>query len=187
MHSVKLSHVVTSMKHWSVLKGHTFFYPVIRNFIWIRLFRIISIPSKTVFSSVKPHDFDGMLGTGLPVSMYTTKTPLDKCRFNIAQLKELLTFSVKDRYQLNYFICINDFNAQTITSLKLNLFYFLLYCCQNLERKITCLGFFFCYQTDSEVPNTSITRPVSWHLHITITYNLPHLRLWYIDVVTVIT
>jgi hypothetical protein len=142
MHSVKLSHVVASMKHWPVWKGHTFFYPVIRNFIWIRLFRIISIPSKTVFSSVKPCDFDGMLGTGLPVSMYTTKTPLDKCRFNVAQLKELLTFSVKDRYQLNYFICINDFNAQTITSLKLNLFYFLIYCCQNLERKITCLGFF---------------------------------------------
>jgi hypothetical protein len=25
------------------------------------------------------------------------------------QLKEILTFSVKDRYQLNYFICIKDF------------------------------------------------------------------------------
>jgi len=24
-----------------------------------------------------------------------------------------------------------------------------------------------------------------WRLHITITYNLPHLRLWYADVVTV--
>jgi hypothetical protein len=23
-----------------------------------------------------------MLGTGLPVSMYTTKTPIDKCHFN---------------------------------------------------------------------------------------------------------
>jgi hypothetical protein len=28
------------------------------------------------------------------------------------------TFSVKDRYQLNYFICIKDFNAETNTSLK---------------------------------------------------------------------
>jgi hypothetical protein len=35
------------------------------------------------------------------------------------QLKQILTFSVKDRYQLNYFICIKDFNAETITSLKL--------------------------------------------------------------------
>jgi len=53
-----------------------------------------------------------MSGTGLPVSMYTTKTPIDMWRFNVPQLKEFLTFfSVNDRYQLNYFICIKDFNA----------------------------------------------------------------------------
>ena len=51
------------------------------------------------FSSVKPCDFDGMLGTGLPVSMYTLKTQIDKCRFNVIQLKYFFTFSVKDRYQ----------------------------------------------------------------------------------------
>jgi len=54
-----------------------------------------------------------MLGTGLPVSIYITKTPINKCRFNVTQLKEFFTFSVKDRYQLNYFICIKGFNAQT--------------------------------------------------------------------------
>jgi hypothetical protein len=43
-----------------------------------------------------------MLGSGLPVSMYTTKTPIDKWRFNVIQLKDFFTFSVKDRYQLNY-------------------------------------------------------------------------------------
>jgi hypothetical protein len=42
------------------------------------------------------------------------------------QLKKILTFSVKDRYQLNYFICIKDFNAETITSSKLNLFSFII-------------------------------------------------------------
>ena len=94
------------------------------------------------FSSAKPRDFDGMLGFGLPVSMYTTKTPIDKCRFNVTQLKYFFTFSVKYRYQLNYFICIKDFNAQTITSLKLNLFYFYIYCCQHHERKTTCLDIF---------------------------------------------
>jgi hypothetical protein len=57
-----------------------------------------------------------MLGSGLPVSMYTTKTPIDKWRFNVIQLKDFFTFSVKDRYQLNYFISIKNFNAQTITS-----------------------------------------------------------------------
>jgi hypothetical protein len=63
-----------------------------------------------------------MLGTGLLVSIYTTKNPIDKCRFNVAHLKEIFTFSVKDIYQLHYFICIKDFNAQTITSLTLNVF-----------------------------------------------------------------
>ena len=39
-----------------------------------------------LISSARPHDFDGMLGTGLPVSMYTTKTPIDMRRFNVLQL-----------------------------------------------------------------------------------------------------
>ena len=64
-----------------------------------------------LFLSARPCDFDGMLGTGLLVSIYTTKTPIDMWRFNIPQLREFLTFSVKDRYHLNYFICIKEFNA----------------------------------------------------------------------------
>jgi hypothetical protein len=83
------------------------------------------------------------------------------------QLKKILTFSVKDRYQLNYFICINDFNAETHTSLKLNLF-----------------SFFIClYVYISDIRQiVGYRRPVfiqrfPWRLHITITYNLPHLRL----------
>ena len=59
--------------------------------------------------------------------------------FNVPQLEEFSTFPVKHRYQLNYFICIQDFNAQTITSWKLNLFSFFIYCCDctymNHERK----------------------------------------------------
>ena len=72
-----------------------------------------------LFLSVRSRDFDGLIGIELPVSMYTTKTPIDT--FD-PQLKKILTFSVKDRYQLNYFICIKDFNSETNTSLKLNLF-----------------------------------------------------------------
>ena len=56
--------------------------------------------------------------------------------------QEFFTFSVKDRYQLNYFICIKNFNAQIITSLKSNLLYFFIYCCQHHERKTTCLDIF---------------------------------------------
>ena len=63
-------------------------------------------------------------------------------RYNIPQLKEFLAFSVKDIYQLNYFICIKDFNAQAITSLKLNLFSSFIYCCQHRERKTFFLVIF---------------------------------------------
>ena len=110
-----------------------------------------------LFSSAKPRDCDGMLGTGLPVSMYTTKTSIDKCRFNVTQLN--FFFSVKDRYQLNYFICIKDFNAQTITSLKLNLLYIFIYCFSIMKGKRHVL-IYFCYQTDSEVANASIYSPI---------------------------
>ena len=70
--------------------------------------------------------------------MYTTETPID----NFTQHKYFSTFSVKDRYQLNYFICIKDFNAQKIASLKLNLFYIFIYYCRHHERKTTCLDIF---------------------------------------------
>ena len=45
-----------------------------------------------VFSSAKPRDFDGLQGTGLLVSMYTTKTPIDKWHFNVTQLNFFLHF-----------------------------------------------------------------------------------------------
>ena len=54
----------------------------------IRLFRIISIPSKVfLFSSAIPLYFYGMLSTGLPVSMYTMKNPVDMQRFNFFNMK----------------------------------------------------------------------------------------------------
>ena len=58
------------------------------------------------------------------------------------QLKKILTFSVKDKYQLNYFICIKDLNTETITSLKLDLFSFFICFCQHYETKTICLYVF---------------------------------------------
>jgi hypothetical protein len=56
----------------------------------------------------------------LPVSMYTTKTPIDKCRFNVTQLNYFFPFSVKDRYQLNYFYqrlqCTDHVNSDHVPS-----------------------------------------------------------------------
>jgi hypothetical protein len=95
------------------------------------------------------------------------------------QLKQILTFSVKDRYQLNYFICIKDFNAETITSLKLKkLFSFIICGCQHHERKTICL---YVYTSDTRqivgYRTPVFIQPFPWRLHITITYNLLHLRL----------
>ena len=142
-----------------------------------------------LFSSARPRDFDGILGTGLPVSMYTTKTPIDMRHFNFPQLKEFLAFSVKDRYQLNYFIYIKDFNAETITSLKLNLFsFFRLYLLLlSASWKESGLSWYISVLRQRVRCWTPVfSQPFSWRLHITIAYNLPHLQLWYIDVVTVI-
>ena len=50
------------------------------------------------------------------VNIHNKKTPIDMWHFNVPQLEEFLTFPVKDRYQLNYFMGIQDFNAQTIPS-----------------------------------------------------------------------
>ena len=36
-----------------------------------------------LFSSARLRDFDGLIGIELPVSMYTTKTSIDMCRFNV--------------------------------------------------------------------------------------------------------
>ena len=134
-----------------------------------------------LFSSAKPHDFDGMLGTGLSVSMYTMKTPIDKCRFNVTQLKEFFTFSVKDRYQLNYFICIKD---NYFFKIKFVLFLYLLL---SASWKENDLSWYISVNRQTVRYQTPVfTQPFSCRLHITITYNLPHLRLWYVDVVTVI-
>ena len=79
-----------------------------------------------LFSSAKPCDFDGLLGTGLLVSMYTTPTPTDKWCFNVTQLKEFFLFSVKDRYHF---------------------FLYLLHAVSIMKGKRPVL-IYFCYQTD---------------------------------------
>ena len=141
------------------------------NIYQLRLFRIISIRQNLLFSSSRSHDFDGMLDTGLPVSMYTKKLQSICAVLTLhPQLKQILTFSVKDRYQLNYFMCIKDFNAEIITSLKLNLFSVFICSCQHHQRKAICL-----YVYISDIRQIMGCRtPVfiqrfPWRLHITIT------------------
>ena len=72
-------------------------------------FESFAFAKRLLYSSARPRDFDGMLGTGLSVSMYTTESQIDMQRVNVPQLKEFLAFSVKDRYQLKK-NCIKGFN-----------------------------------------------------------------------------
>ena len=99
---------------------------------------------KKLFSSARSRDFDGMLGTGLPVSMYTTKTPINMCRFNVrsSTLKNLSIFckrqiSIKLFYLYQRLQC-RDKYFFTIKYL----FSFFICCCQHHERKTICLYIF---------------------------------------------
>ena len=86
----------------------------------IRLFRIISIPSKFCYFPSPDHVIL-MECSALNFRCQYTQQKLQSICAVLTfdpQHKKILTFSVKDRYQLNYFIYIEDFNAETITSLK---------------------------------------------------------------------
>ena len=155
-------------------------------YITYACFESFPFRQKLLFSSAKPRDFDGMLDTRLPVSMYTTKLQSISGVWTLPNLKIFLNFSVKDIYQLNYLICIKDFNAQTITFFKIK-FVLFLYLLLSASWKENDLSWYISVIGQTVGYRTPVfTQPFSWRLNITITYNLPHLQLWYVDVVTVI-
>jgi hypothetical protein len=129
--------------------------------LWIRLFRIISIPSKLCYLRPPDHVIS-MKCTALDFRCQCTQQKLQSIcgvlTFD-SQLENILTFSVKDRYQLDYCIYIKDFNAETITSLKLNLFSFFICGCQHHESKTICL-----YVYISDIRRPVFTQPFSWRL-----------------------
>jgi hypothetical protein len=64
------------------------------------------------------------------------------------------------------------------------------FCCVRRHRKFSAVHSIYVYISDIR-QTVRYRTPVfiqafPWHLHITITYNLLHLRLWYADVVTVL-
>ena len=146
--------------------------------IW--LFRIITIPSK--FCYFRPPDL--VISIELLALNFRCQCTQQKLQSICAvlmfdrQLKKILAFSVKDRYQLNQFIYIKDFNAETITALKLNLFSFFICGCQYHQRKMISLYVYISDIRQIVGYRTPIfIQRFPQRLHITITYNLPHLRL----------
>ena len=110
----------------------------------IRFFRINSIPSKKLYFRPPDHVISMECST-LNFRCQCTQQKLQSMCVVLTfdpQHSKILAFSVKDRYQLNYFICIKDFNSETITSLKLNLFSFFICCCQHREHQYLLSRFF---------------------------------------------
>ena len=76
-----------------------------------RVLRIISIPSKLCYFRPPDHVISMeclALGFRCQCTQHKLQSIFAVLTFD-PQLKKILTFSVKDRYQLNYFIFIKDF------------------------------------------------------------------------------
>ena len=131
--------------------------------VWFKCNTVVSNHFHSVkillFSSARSRDFDGLIGIELPVSMYTTKTPIDLCRFSVrsSTLKNLNIFCKR---QDNYFICIKDFNADNYF-FKIKCVFFLYLRLSASKESALPLCIYFWYQTDSGVPNTNIYTVVS--------------------------
>ena len=155
-----------------------FFFTVFTEYL-IRLFRILSNPLK--FGYFRSPDHVILIAIqALDFRCQCTQQKLQSICAGLTfdpQLKKILVFSVKDRYQLNYFICIKDMNTETNTSLKLNLFSFFICCCQHHETKMILPLYISDIRHIQGYRKSVFILPFPWCLHITITYNLTHLRL----------
>ena len=155
--------------------------------IW--LFQIISIPSKFFYFRLPDHvismeckalDFRCQCTQQIHVLQST-------CAVLTFDPQKNLNIFCKRQISIKLFYLYQRHQCRDNYFFKINLFSFFICGCQHHERKTICLyvyisdiGQIVGYQTPV------LIQPFPWRLHIIITYNLPHLRLWYADVVTVI-
>ena len=111
-----------------------------------------------LFSSARSRDFDGLISIELPVSMYTTKTPIDLCRFNVRSSNIFCKrqISIKLFYLYQRLQCRDNY----FFKIKFVFFLYLRLSASSKENYLP-LCIYFWYQTDSGVPNTSIYSAVS--------------------------
>ena len=118
-----------------------------------------------LYSSAKPRDFNGMLGTGLPLSMYTRKTPIDKWRLNVTQLFSIfckIQISIKLFYLYQRLQCTDNYFFQN----KFVLFIYLLLSALSKENDMTL---YFSAIKETVVYRTTVfTHPFFWRLHIAV-------------------
>jgi hypothetical protein len=146
------------------------------------LFRIISIPSKCRYVLPPDHVISMellALNFRCQCTQHATKTPIYMCRFNVrsSTLKNLNMFC-KRQISIKLFYLHQRFQCRHKYFFKIKLVFFLYLRCQHHQRKTICL---YVYISDIR-QIVGYGTPVCiqrfpWRLHITITYNLPYLRL----------
>ena len=123
------------------------------------LFRIISIPSKFCYFRLPDHVIS-MECKALDFRCQCTQQKLQSICAVLTfdpQLKKILTFSVKDRSQLNYFVCNQRLQCRDNYFFKIKFVFFLyLRLSASWKENDLPLCIYFWYQTDRGVPNTSI-------------------------------
>ena len=128
--------------------------------IW--LFRIISIPSKFCYFRLPDHMISmELLALNFRCQCQKLQSICAVLMFDPC-IKKIFTFSIKDRYQLNYFYLYQRLQCRDKYFLKIK-FVFFLYLRLSASSKESDLPLciYFWYQTDSGVPNTSIYSAVS--------------------------
>ena len=127
-----------------------------------------------LFLSVRSRDFDGLISV-LNFRCQCTQQKLQSICAVLTfdpQLKKNLNIFCKRQISIKLFYLYQRLQCRDKYFFKIK-FVFFICGCQHQQRKTNCL---YVYISDIRASR----------LHITITYNLPHLQLWYADVVTVI-
>jgi hypothetical protein len=116
-----------------------------------------------LFSSARSRNLDGLIGIELPVSMYTTKTQIDLCRFNVrSSTSENLSIFCKRQISIKLFYLYQRLQCRDNYFFKIKFVFFLyLQLWASWKENDLPLCIYFWYQTDSGVPNTSIYSAVS--------------------------
>ena len=118
---------------------------------------------KKLFSSARSRNFDGLIGIELPVSMYTTTTPIDMRRFNVRS-STYFFFNIfcKRRISIKLFYLYQRLQCRDKYFFKIKFVFFLyLRLSASSKENVLPLCIYFWYQTDSGVPNTGIYSAVS--------------------------
>jgi hypothetical protein len=134
--------------------------------VWFKCNTVVSNHFHSVkillFSSARSRDFDGLIGIELPVSMYTTKPPIDLCRFSVrsSTLKNLNIFC-KRQISIKLFYLYQRLQCRDNYFFKIKFVFFLYLRLSASKESDLPLCIYFWYQTDSGVPNTNIYSTVS--------------------------